>query len=176
MYSESEKLNKKIVGDETWTALQAIDKDGTNSLRVQIAPNDKNVYLYQTATGINGYKYVGRLVNVEDIGTLYWSNLESIACTSNTWVYGKNTITLQAGMYIICAHAAFEAGSSTGTVRINGVNCAEALQSFGQSSTIRRVTVTCFYTLTQQAALNVGVWNSTNITAIDCEVCAMKIK
>ena len=79
MYSESEKLNKKIVGDETWTALQAIDKDGTNSLRVQIAPNDKNVYLYQTATGINGYKYVGRLVNVEDIGTLYWSNLESIA-------------------------------------------------------------------------------------------------
>lgn len=176
MYSESEKLNKKIVGDETWTALQAIDKAGINSLRVQIVPNDKNVYLYQTTTGDTGYKYVGRLVNVEDIGTIYWSNLESIQCTASAWTTGKNKITLPPGTYIICAHAAFEAGSSAGSIRVNGVDCVESWQSFGQSSAMRRVTVTFFYMLTQQTALNIGVWSSTNITAIDCEVCAMKIK
>lgn len=176
LYSESEKLNKKIVGDETWTALQAIDKAGINSLRVQIVPNDKNVYLYQTTTGDTGYKYVGRLVNVEDIGTIYWSNLESIQCTASAWTTGKNKITLPPGTYIICAHAAFEAGSSAGSIRVNGVDCVESWQSFGQSSAMRRVTVTFFYMLTQQTALNIGVWSSTNITAIDCEVCAMKIK
>lgn len=114
--------------------------------------------------------------DLSPIGTLYWSEIETIQCSANTWTLAKNSIVLPAGKYVIFAHASLTPGNSVGTIRINNTDVVEAYQSYMQSTLTRRVTTACMYSSSSEKTFKLAIYDSLGTSASDCEVCAIRIK